>query len=155
MQTQRWPNRVDGQSRLSRRVIHLLLTAGVITLLVATGQLVLRSASSLAGSRQLSSQTREVQAAQHVRFTIYPEGIQPAMLKVREGAILISIEDLAGASQGILVERTGEREPRTAGKVERFERHWRGRSVINLSAGVYRLRVPGMPTNEAQLIVTP
>ena len=155
MQNQRWPDQPNRRSRLSRRVTYLVLTAGVITLLVATGQLVLRSASSEAGSRQLSSQAREVQAAQHVRFTIYPEGIQPATMKVREGAILISIEDLAGASQGILVERTGEHEPQTAGKVERFERHWRGRSLINLSAGVYRLRVPGMPTNEAQLIVTP
>ena len=116
----------------------------------AMGHVVFRAASS--GG---SSQSGVVVPNQNVRFTIYPEGIHPASATVHKGLVSISIEDLAGANDGVLVERLGDREPQSVGRVQRFQHHWRGRSSVYLTPGTYRLQIPGKYTNEAQLTVEP
>jgi hypothetical protein len=90
---------------------------------------------------------------QHVRFTLYPEGIHPVKATVRAGLVSIAIEDLAGANGGLLVERVAADQRTPVGSVERLQRHWRGRSSMYLSPGIYRLRVAGGQTNEAELTV--
>jgi hypothetical protein len=93
--------------------------------------------------------------SQHIRFTLYRDGIYPPKATVRAGLVSIGIEDLAGANGGLLVERlTGG--PRTVvGTVQRLQQYLRGRASVNLAAGTYRLRIVGSQANEAELTVEP
>ncbi|HET7286373.1 MAG TPA: hypothetical protein VFI71_02845 [Pyrinomonadaceae bacterium] len=112
----------------------------------------LRVWKGAAASEPVKSQKR-VELPQNVRFTIYPEGIHPATATVHKGVISIAIEDLAGTESGVVVERLNGNERAIVGNVKRLERHWRGRSSVELTPGVYRLRVPGRQIEEAQLMV--
>ena len=93
--------------------------------------------------------------SQHVRFTLYPEGVYPARATVRAGRVSIGIEDMAGADGGVLVERLTGGQRIVVGSVQRLQQHFRGRASVDLSPGVYRLRIAGRQANEAELTVEP
>lgn len=131
----------------------LIVIVGVVTGLLAVGTLVFRASNRSAEPEHIPPQVQGVPAAQHLRFTIYPEGILPSTMKVRKGVISISIEDLADANGGVLVERIDNGTHATVGNVQRSERHWRGHVLVDLSPGTYELRVAGKPTSPAQLTV--
>jgi len=150
-----WFNDYNIFPLISRKLTRLIVTTGVTTGLLVVGALLFRVAGRPAAFEHIPSQVQGVPAAQHVRFTIYPEGILPSTMKVRPGVIAISIEDLAGANGGVLVERINDGTRTNVGNIQRFENHWRGRSLIDLRPGVYELRVAGQPTNPAQLTVEP
>ena len=94
-------------------------------------------------------------ARQHVRFTLYPEGIYPPKATLRAGAVSIGIEDMAGTDGGVLVERLTGGQRTVVGSVQRLQQHFRGRASVDLSPGTYRLRIAGRQANEAELIVEP
>lgn len=146
-----WSPQQPGYSRLWTKLTHLVLVAALIGVAIAGH--VIRAWGGAEASEQ--PQTTVVLPKQSVRFTIYPEGIHPATAKVRKGVVSIAIEDLAGTNGGVVVDRLTEGEPTVVGNVRRAQRHWRGRLSIELSPGIYRLRVPGRQTNEAQLTVEP
>jgi hypothetical protein len=150
-----WFTQQPGSSRRTRKLVHLLLIGGVTTSVVAVAGLVLQDSKGAVTSELVAPQNAVVLPTQSVRFTLYPEGIHPSTAKVRKGVISISIEDLAGANGGVLVERIGEGEPARVAIVQRFEGHWRGRSLVELRPGLYRLRVVGRETKEAELTVEP
>lgn len=150
-----WATEQASSSRFLKRIMPLVLMGGVITIVLASAGLILRASKGRVASKPVGQQTTVVLATQHVRFTVYPEGIHPATATVRKGVIAISIEDLAGAEGGVLVERLNGSEQTTVGNVKRFQRHWRGRSLIDLSPGVYQLRVADGETRGAQLTVEP
>ncbi|HEX3252821.1 MAG TPA: hypothetical protein VHS05_25505 [Pyrinomonadaceae bacterium] len=100
-------------------------------------------------------QKQVVLPTQTLHFTIYPEGIHPNTATVHKGLIAIAIEDLAGTENGVLVERLNGSDRAIVGNVKRIQRHWRGRSLIELTPGVYRLRVPDRQIDEAQITVEP
>ena len=146
-----WLVQQSVSSHLPRKLRYLALTAVVLASLVVIAAIGLRASK---GAR-VSAQGKAVVASDTIRFTIYPEGIEPATATVSKGLILILIEDPADARSGVLVERLGDRGPAIAGNVQRAHGHWRGRSLVELSPGVYRLRVPGKQTQEAVLTVEP
>lgn len=137
-----------------QKLVHLVLLGLAIACVMSIAGMALRSLRGAAASDQVTSQ-KKVVLPQNVRFTIYPEGIHPSTATVHKGVISIAIEDLAGTQSGVLVERLNGNERAIVGNVKRFERHWRGRSSIELTPGVYRLRVPDREIEEAQLTVEP
>jgi hypothetical protein len=146
-----WLTQQTVSSHLPRNIRTPALTAVVLASLVVMAAIGLRASK---GAR-VAPQAKTVVASDTIRFTIYPEGIEPATATVSKGAILISIEDLADARSGVLVERLGDREPAIVGNVQRSQGHWRGRSLVELTPGVYRLRVPRKQMQEAVLTVEP
>ena len=150
-----WLKQQPGSSRRTGKLLHLLLIGGVTTSVLAVAALVLQNSNGAVTSELVELQNAVVLPMQNVRFTVYPEGIHLSTTKVRKGVISISIEDLAGANGGVLVERIGEGEPARVAVVQRFEGHWRGRSLVELRPGLYRLRVVGRETREADLTVEP
>lgn len=138
-----------------RKLTRLILTAGVITGVLVTGALVFRASTRPTAFAQIPPQTQGVAATQHLGFTIYPEGILPSTMTVRKGVISISIEDLAGANGGVLVQRIDDGTRAVVGTIHRSVGHWRGHALVNLSPGTYELRVAGKPTSPAQLTVEP
>ena len=102
------------------------------------------------------SQARQAVPSQSVRFTIYPEGILPATATVHSGLISISIEDLADAEGGVLIERVEDGGgARVVGNVQRSEHSWRGRVSVELTPGLYRLRIQSDQAKEAVITVEP
>jgi hypothetical protein len=131
-----------------------LLTTTLIASISAIAGLGLRASLGAAASEPVKSE-KAVVVPQNVRFTVYPEGIHPAAAIVHKGLISIAIEDLAGTENGVVLERLNGNERAIVGNVKRFEQHWRGRSSVELTPGVYRLRVPDRQIEEAQLTVEP
>lgn len=93
--------------------------------------------------------------SQHVRFTLYSDGIYPPKATVRAGLVSIGIEDMAGANGGLLIERLTTGQPIAVGRVERLQQNLRGRASVDLPPGAYRLRILGRQANEAELTVEP
>ena len=148
-----WLSRQTGS--FQRRRAHLALIGATIVIVITMAGVVLRASLRAAASDQLSSQRAVVVPTQNVRFTIYPEAIHPASVTVHKGLLGILIEDLAGTENGVVVERLNGNDRVVAGSVKRFERHWRGRTSMEVTPGVYRLRVPDRQIEEAQITVEP
>jgi len=116
------------------------------------------SVALVAGSRawvgpennRLSAPIRE--PLQVVRFTLYDIGIYPREAVADKGVIAISIEDLSGGSEGLMLEReTGG----AIAHVRREGKHRRGRGEVKLTPGRYRVYDASRPSNSATLIVEP
>jgi len=89
---------------------------------------------------------------QVVRFTLYDIGIYPRETVADKGVIAISIEDLSGGSEGLILEReTGG----AIAHVSREGKQRRGRGEVKLTPGRYRVYDASRPTNSATLIVEP
>jgi len=89
--------------------------------------------------------------AQIVHFTLYDVGIFPSEARANPGLVAIYIDDLSGDTQGLVIEREGQR----LGQVTRAQNRSRGRARIALGRGVYRVYDAGRPANRATLIVEP
>lgn len=90
-----------------------------------------------------------------VRFTLYDVGIYPHEARVQPGLVTISIEDVSGASSGLIVERV-EADLRTeVGRVDRQANRLRGRREMLLVAGRYQVSDARHRNNRASLIVEP
>lgn len=113
------------------------------------------SAKSSIAAESAQAQARQPVPSQNVRFTAYPEGILPATVTVHAGLISISIEDLANVEGGVLIERMEDSGPRVVGSVRRSERNWRGRASVELTPGLYRLRIASDKAKEAVIAVEP
>jgi len=147
-----WSIKQTGSSR--QKLLHLALIGILIVAAVAIAGVFLRASIEAAASGRAQSQ-KPVVIPQNVSFTIYPEGIHPATATVQKGAISIAIEDLAGTENGVVIERVNGSGRAVVGNVKRFERNWRGRAQVELTPGVYRLRVPDRQIEEAQITVEP
>jgi hypothetical protein len=89
---------------------------------------------------------------QVVRFTLYDIGIYPREAVADKGVIAISIEDLSGGSEGVILEReTGG----AIAHVRREGKQRRGRGEVKLTPGRYRVYDASRPANSATLIVEP
>ena len=112
-------------------------------------------AKSSTAAQQVQLQQGPAAPSQNIRLTIYPEGILPATATAHQGVLSISIEDLANANGGLLIERVDENGPHMIGSVQRFERHWRGRASFELIPGEYRLRIASDKAKAAMLTIEP
>lgn len=90
-----------------------------------------------------------------IRFTLMDEGIYPREIRVQHGLLNIAIEDKTHSTSGLVIQRiTGSEESRV-GEVKRFADHWRGRELIRLGPGRYRVFDASRPRNQSQLVVEP
>ena len=137
----------------------LSLAAVLITSILALTAVLVWPAKSLPAPKSsvqaqpVQTQNRPVAPSQHVRFTIYPEGIFPGTAKVHQGLISIGIEDLANVPGGVLIERLEDGRARVVGTVKRSAHDWRGRTSVELNPGVYRVRIPSDKAKEAVITV--
>jgi hypothetical protein len=92
---------------------------------------------------------------QVVRFTLYDVGIYPQGARVRPGLVTVSIEDLSGASSGLIVELVEGNVRTQVGTVDRLANRLRGRREMLLVAGRYEVSDARQRNNRASLIVEP
>jgi len=98
---------------------------------------------------------RRVAPVQVVRFTLYDAGIYPSEAFARVGPVTVWMEDLAGGTPGILVEREGGRAGERVARVRRDARSNRGRQEVTLPPGRYLVYDESRPESRALLIVEP
>ena len=90
-----------------------------------------------------------------VRFTLYDIGIYPQEARVKPGMVTISIEDLSGASSGLIIERIEASSRVASGLVSKETNRLRSRSELFLLQGRYEVADATRPDNRALLIVAP
>ena len=147
---------------MSKFRVHLVVAVGSI-LLIVIGVTFARNAyvepqTAATGTMRLalSKQQTRLLATQSIRFTLYPEGIFPRQARVHSGLVAVSVEDLTGGRSIMRVEQLLDGgTTRGVADVVRTETHWRGRSVIELEPGLYRLSLPQRNASTAELLVEP
>ena len=92
---------------------------------------------------------------QMVRFTLFDNGIYPSSLRIHAGVINLAIEDKTNSSAGLIVEQEAGNALARIGQVRRFPNHWRGRELLNLLPGRYRITDASKSRNQAELLVEP
>lgn len=92
---------------------------------------------------------------QVVQFTLYDAGIHPHEARVDHGIVVLLLEDLAGGTVGLVIERENDGGRETIGEVRRAERSWRGKREMRLTPGRYQVYDAARPNNRALLIVEP
>lgn len=126
--------------------------------LVRNGLLAHASYSS-AGNSETSSlfpaTQRESGPVQMIRFTLFPDGIFPRERRVQAGLLNIAIEDRTGGSAGLEIERITGGDSTPVGTVRRIGDHPRGRHLIRMPPGRYRILDGSRRGNRALLIVEP
>lgn len=138
-----------------KTVLRVMGTATLLGGLLITAAMFLQTSRGAPGLEAVPPQSQVVIAGQHVRFTLYNDGIYPPKATVRAGLVSIGIEDLASANGGLSIERLTTGQPIAVGRVERLRQNLRGRASVDLSPGTYRLRILGSQANEAELTVEP
>jgi len=105
-----------------------------------------------------TQQTSTVIAARHgpgLRFTLYDAGIFPRRARVKQGPVVISIEDFSGGTSGLLIRRSDAGLLSTVASVQLIQNQWRGQLEVQLDAGDYELLMADRPMNRAHLMVEP
>jgi hypothetical protein len=91
-------------------------------------------------------------AVQIVRFTVYDAGIFPREARVSAGLVALYIEDMSGASAGLVV---ASESLQTVAQVVPRPQRWRGNARVSLAPGRYTVYDASRPINRATLIVEP
>ena len=110
-----------------------------------------RSSSPVEPLRVPASERR----VQVVRFTLYDTGIYPHEARANPGSVTISIEDLTGSSDGLLIQRVDTNERMPVGAVNKAARLLRVRKELQLPQGTYEVIDSTRQQNRALLIVAP
>jgi hypothetical protein len=92
---------------------------------------------------------------QVVCFTLYDTGIYPQEARANPGPITISIEDLTGSSDGLIIERVDPSGRMPFGLMNKTAKLLRMRKELHLPKGNYELVDSSRTDNRALLIVTP
>lgn len=90
---------------------------------------------------------------QVLRFTLYDTGIYPNEARANPGSVTISIEDLTGSSEGLLIQRVDTPGRTSVGAVNKATRLLRVRKELQLPRGTYELVDSTRQENRALLIV--
>jgi hypothetical protein len=134
-------------------VIGFLVTAFIIA---SARSKISMNASQLAPPTVQGLPTRlPIGRVQVVRFTLYDAGIYPSEANAQAGLVAISIEDLSGASSGLVVERREGDVITQLGRVDRLPNRLRARGDIVMTPGRYEVYDASHPTNRSLLIVEP
>ena len=88
---------------------------------------------------------------QMIHFTLFDQGIFPQTVTVQKGLVHIAFEDKTNSTQGLVVESLLGNARIT--QISRAENHWRGRELIRLTPGIYRIYDASRPENKAELRV--
>jgi hypothetical protein len=92
---------------------------------------------------------------QVVRFTLYDTGIYPQEARANPGPVTISIEDLTGSSDGLIIERVDPTGRMPFGLMNKTAKLLRMRKEWHLPKGTYELVDSSRLDNRALLIVAP
>jgi len=94
---------------------------------------------------------QSVGPVQMVRFTVYDEGIRPAVAHVSPGLVAIYLDDKSTHAPSLLL--ANDQHP--LGAINRALGRSRGHSTILLTPGRYSIYEPNRRTNAATLVVAP
>jgi hypothetical protein len=92
---------------------------------------------------------------QVVRFTLYDLGIYPQETRVKPGMVTIALEDLSGASSGLIIERIEASSRVPSGLVSKASNRLRSRTEFFLPQGRYEVADATRPDSRVLLIVEP
>jgi hypothetical protein len=106
-------------------------------------------------SNLVQLQITDKRGLHEIVFTLYPTGIEPAVLHTTKGLVAVAIEDHSGGTAGLAVEKEIGNVKVSLGQVVRDLNHWRGRTELRLEPGRYRVFDSSRPDNDAELIVDP
>ena len=135
----------------------LVVVAGVVVtlvLMVSARAKINRNQTATITSTNLPQNLRRG-PVQVVRFTLYDAGIYPSEAHAQPGLVAVSIEDLSGASSGLVIERREGKVSTLLGRVERLQDRLRARGEILMTLGHYDVYDASRPDNRAVLIVEP
>lgn len=148
--------------RISRpKTIAAMIAIAILGIAVSTTAFLRSSGHELPSAELASNKPRlpdrqgRVLPIQNLRFTLYQEGIFPRRARAHKGQVAISVEDLVGTGSTLVVERRMGSARVDVGRVRRLEKRLRGRSIIDLLPGTYRLSIAERPNAEAELVVEP
>lgn len=130
----------------------ILIATLASTAIVGAALLKFRHPSSVVSSPPAGAGERRVQV---VRFTLYDTGIYPQEARANPGPITISIEDLTGSSDGLIIERVEPTGRMPFGVMSKTAKLLRTRKELHLPKGNYELVDSTRKDNRALLIVTP
>lgn len=108
-----------------------------------------------ADSNRSTSDKGEKGPVRMVRFTLFDTGIYPHEVKVEAGLVNLAMEDKSGNASGLVVERITGNERSRVGEVGKSVNHVRGRQVLKLTPGEYRVFDQSRPQYQALLLVQP
>ena len=138
---------LQNSSTVSFILIATLASTAIVGALVKV-----RHASSSVETLTVPPSERRVQV---VRFTLYDTGIYPQEARANPGPVTISIEDLTGSSDGLLIQRVDTNGRMPVGAVNKAARLLRMRKELQLPQGTYEVIDSTRQENRALLIVTP
>jgi hypothetical protein len=144
----------EKQKKLTWRALFMMAATLLTASLIAAARVKIEEKNAEVGSVRTASVPR-VGPVRVVRFALYDVGIYPHEARVQPGLVTISIEDLSGASSGLIIERV-EADVRTqVGSVDRLASRLRARAEMLLVAGRYEVSDASRRNNRAWLIVEP
>jgi hypothetical protein len=132
--------------------VSLILIATLASAAIVNALLKIKHDSSTVETLTVPASERRVQV---VRFTLYDTGIYPHETRANPGSVTISIEDLTGSSDGLLIQRVDTNGRMPVGAVNKAARTLRTRKELHLPAGNYELVDASRTANRALLIVAP
>ena len=138
--------------RSGSTVSFILIATLASTAIAGAAFLKFRHPSSVIQSSPAGPGERRVQV---VRFTLYDTGIYPQEARANPGPITISIEDLTGSSDGLIIERVESTGRTPFGLMNKAPRLLRMRKELHLPRGNYELVDSTRKDNRALLIVAP
>jgi hypothetical protein len=132
-------------------VVTLITALGVRARLNTTNEIELAAV----GDNRPNSQAREQGPVRMIRFTLFDQSIYPRKQTIHHGLVQLALEDKTGKSQGLIVERVNRGEATRVAEIKAREGHWRGRVLLRLTPGMYRVYDSSLPANSAELTVNP
>jgi hypothetical protein len=148
---------------LSRFSRYCLLIAGPCAIVGLLAAFIVLGDSKRESSGRLEARSSEVptQAPAHalpiqtVRFTLYPQGIYPRKTTAHKGVVAIAVDDLVATGSTLVVVKLTGNDRVSIGQVRRSQNHRRGRGLLHLTPGDYRISIVERPEQEAELTVEP
>lgn len=132
-------------STVSLILIATLASAAIVSALLKVGH-----KPSTVEILTVPASERRVQV---LRFTLYDTGIYPNEARANPGSVTISIEDLTGSSDGLLIQRVDTPGRTSVGAINKATRLLRVRKELQLPRGTYELIDSTRQENRAVLIV--
>ena len=136
-----------------RKLWSLLLVVAAISIAIAGTAIGTYSIKK--SSKVPSIQDREPTHIRMIRFTLFEDGIFPREFHAQKGLINLTLEDNTGTSDGLIVERIDSDQRTPIEQVRRSHGQARGRSLLRLGPGSYRLYDASRPANTARLVIEP
>ena len=90
-----------------------------------------------------------------IRFVVSDDGIYPRRIQVEKGLLNVALEDKTNTADSLQIESVVGDQRTKVTQIVRGVNQVRGRSLIRLGPGHYRVSVATQPDHTADLIVNP